>query len=490
MDREENSPLLPEKHENRKVRSVPFLWCATACAVITFLVALANASSTPILSQYVHAQILNGYNTSTTNDGSSACGVNTTSTTDDPLVKVQQETSNFLLLLAVVNNVPAIFINVILGSSSDYLGRKMLFFIPCFGYFLRYVFCVVIMALELDIQYFYIAYFLDGLGGSMCAFLVASFAYTADITSNGRERILATSAVEVCLALAACTGMLVTGFLIPLVGYLNLNIMMTCTMFLASIIIMFLPETMERGPNKPWSPLKHFKNVFGFYFFKRGNRRGAYSLMLSIFLFGILSILGRMGVETLYALDRPFCWDSVQVGYFGALRSGLTSVGSLLAIKFLQRHVRDQTIALVGAVDAALACVLEGLATTGWMLYLVPVVGVVSVTTIPIIRGSMSRMTSPTEQGAIFAGIGVVETVMNLISQVAYTSVYSATVGSVKGAVFFLMAGLSGVTAVLIIIWMTITPRFEHLYTLHVSPAESASQSNGNNAHIDKNTKM
>ncbi|XP_046556691.1 solute carrier family 46 member 3-like isoform X1 [Haliotis rubra] len=488
MDREETSPLLPEKHKSRVVRSVPFLWSAIACAVVSFLVALANVSLSPIISQYVHARLLDGYNTTTSDEGSSACEVNTSSTTDDPLVKVQQETSNFLLLLAVVNNVPAIFVNVILGSTSDYLGRKMLFFIPSVGFFLRYVFCVVIMALEMDYKYFYIAYVLDGFGGSFGAFLVASFAYTADITSNGRGRILATSALEVCVALAACAGMLITGFFIPLVGYLNLNIIMTCTVFLAAVIILFLPETMDSRTKQPWSPITHFKKVFGFYFFKKGTKTGAYRIMLLIFLFAVFSVVGRVGIETLYALNRPFCWNSVQVGYFGALRIGLSNVGSLIAIKFLQRHFRDQTIALLGAVDAALACVLEGLATSGWMLYLVPVVGIVSATTIPVIRGSMSRMTSQTEQGAVFAGIGVVETVMNLISQVAYTSVYSATVGSLKGTVFFLMAGLSGVTTVLVIIWMVITPRFEHLYTLHVSPNESM-KSKGNDSHSE-NTNM
>ncbi|XP_067658939.1 lysosomal proton-coupled steroid conjugate and bile acid symporter SLC46A3-like [Haliotis asinina] len=487
MEREETSPLLPEKHESRVARSVPVLWSAIGCGVVSFLVALANVSLSPIISQYVHARLLDGYNTTTSDEGSSACEVNTTSTTDDPLVKVQQETSNFLLLLAVVNNVPAVFINVILGSTSDYLGRKMLFFIPSVGFFLRYVFCVVIMALEMDFEYFYIAYFLDGLGGSFGAFLVASFAYTADITSNGRERILATSALEVCLALAACSGMLITGFFIPLVGYLNLNIIMTCTVFLATVIILFLPETMDNGTKQPWSPVTHFKKVFGFYFFRKSTKTGAYRLMLSIFLFAVFSVVGRTGIETLYALNRPFCWNSVQVGYFGALRIGLSNVGSLIAIKFLQRHIRDQTIALVGAVDAAIACVLEGMATSGWMLYLVPAVGIVSATTIPVIRGSMSRMTSQTEQGAVFAGIGVVETVMNLISQVAYTSVYSATVGSFKGTVFFLMAGFSGVTTVLVIIWMAITPRFEHLYTIHVSSNESQ-KSKGNDSHTENST--
>ncbi|XP_067659479.1 lysosomal proton-coupled steroid conjugate and bile acid symporter SLC46A3-like [Haliotis asinina] len=486
MDTEDISPLLPEKHESRVVRSVPVLWSAIGCGVVSFLVALAIASLPPTISQYVHAQLLDGYNTTTSDEGSSACEVNTTSTTDDPLVKVQQETSNFLLLLAVVNNVPAVFINVILGSTSDYLGRKMLFFIPSVGFFLRYVFCVVIMALEMDFEYFYIAYFLDGLGGSFGAFLVASFAYTADITSNGRERILATSALEVCLALAACSGMLITGFFIPLVGYLNLNIIMTCTVFLATVIILFLPETMDNGTKQPWSPVTHFKNVFGFYFFKKGTKARTYRLMLSIFLFAIFSVVGRTSIETLYVLNRPFCWNSIQVGYFGALRIGLTSVGSLIAVKCLQRHIRDQTIALVGAVDAAIACVLEGMATSGWMLYLVPVVGIVNSTTLPVIRGSISSMTSQTEQGAVFAGTGVVETVMSLVSQVAFTSMYSATVGSFKGSVFFLMAGFSGVATVLIITWMAITPRFDH--TIRVSSNESQ-KSKRNNSHTE-NTNM
>lgn len=63
-------------------------------------------------------------------------------------------------------------------------------------------------------------------------------------------------------------------------------------------------------------------------------------------------------------------------------------------------------------------------------------------------RGWYSLSMSSTLVGALFASIAVTESLVSLASSTIYTTVYEATVERMRGAVFLLMAGLTGLNIV------------------------------------------
>jgi hypothetical protein len=82
-----------------------------------------------------------------------------------------------------------------------------------------------------------------------------------------------------------------------------------------------LPETVKTAPATKISPLQYVKNVFEFYVSPElAGKRWKYIICIMVFSFSILSFFGRISVETLYQLSTPFCWNSVHIGWFAALR--------------------------------------------------------------------------------------------------------------------------------------------------------------------------
>jgi hypothetical protein len=74
--------------------------------------------------------------------------------------------------------------------------------------------------------------------------------------------------------------------------------------------------------------------VFGFYLFDGSVlQRCAYVLGLLIFFLITMVDLGKMGVETLYFINSPFCWGSVKIGIFMGARIFVQNVGGVVGLK-------------------------------------------------------------------------------------------------------------------------------------------------------------
>lgn len=68
----------------------------------------------------------------------------------------------------------------------------------------------------------------------------------------------------------------------------------------------------------------------------------------------------------------------------------------------------------------------------------------------PLIRALMSRIVGPAKQGALFATIFCLETIMDVCSGVAMNAIYMATLSVHPGIVFFVGAAMCTVTTILI----------------------------------------
>lgn len=78
----------------------------------------------------------------------------------------------------------------------------------------------------------------------------------------------------------------------------------------------------------------------------------------------------RTSVETLYELNKPFCWNSVLLGWFMGLRIISSYVIGLVLIRVLQCCVSVEFIALIGALSHMGAFILEAFAEESYELFL------------------------------------------------------------------------------------------------------------------------
>lgn len=63
----------------------------------------------------------------------------------------------------------------------------------------------------------------------------------------------------------------------------------------------------------------------------------------------------------------------------------------------------------------------------------------------------MSKLVKQDEQGSLFAGISFIESLSILVFEIVFNTVYSMTLSTMTGAVFFLIAGMLLLTMLIFI---------------------------------------
>lgn len=414
-----------------------------------FLYMAAYVTSYYTFAQYVYAKVQKDIFPDVTSfNASGVCTVNTSSEDYVKQTKVQQTAATWNLYYSLAAGIPAIFSNIILGSSTDKFGRKFLFFLPCFGTFVRMSVSALGINLNIDLKVHLIGYFVEGLTGQMFTMLLVCFTYVADITSaDGKSRSFGITMIELSIGLAVALFSFSTGFFIQAYGFFYPILSAGIMVGVSVVLVFFIPETFPKEKRKSnESTFAKLKTAYDLFFgtFNRG-RRWMYNTLMFVFAVTMFTVFGRSSVEPLYQLNAPFCWSPEKLGYYGALRSALQQMFGMGMIKVLQFFISDEAVALLGCVSFAAAYTLEGLAKTDTVMYIVPVVGASGLLTIPMCRSLMSKLTRSDQQGAIFAAIGAVETAFNLGGSVAANEIYSYTVGFYRGFVFFVFTGCSAV---------------------------------------------
>ena len=230
------------------------------------------------------------------------------------------------------------------------------------------------MRLNLPLWLFYVANVVDGLSGSFCTLFLAAFAYTADMTPPDKPRTFGIALAEFSLNIANVASELSVGFLLQNFGFFYGSLFPTAFVAFAVLIAFFaLPETVpasQRSRSCRLNPVKYFKNVSSFYLTEGSLRQRAKFCLLLLVLFLYLgSTMDHEGILTLYQLNLPFCWSAQQVGVYAAVEEAVTAVLSLVAVHVLQKWLSDPVLLLVGMASTATEYVVEGLATTNFMLW-------------------------------------------------------------------------------------------------------------------------
>ncbi|KAH3845068.1 hypothetical protein DPMN_087338 [Dreissena polymorpha] len=112
-------------------------------------------------------------------------------------------------------------------------------------------------------------------------------------------------------------------------------------------------------------------------------------------------------------------------------------------IKVFQKFMTDESIAIMGCISFTIGYVIEGLASSDALIYTVPFVSACGLLTVPMCRALLSKLTRSDQQGAVFAVIATMETLVNLCGSLLSIEIYVETLNLYRGFVFFVYGACS-----------------------------------------------
>lgn len=317
----------------------------------------------------------------------------------------------------------------LLGCLSDKVGRRPVILISQFGLALDYL----LLALAPSMSWFVVGRIVAGITGANFA---AASAYIADVSPPEKR--------------AANFGMIGAafgiGFIIgPLIGGVLGDIGVRVPFYAAGALTLanwlygwfILPESLKPENRRPinWKRA----NPFG-AFAELAQRPRVFGLAVCAFL----SFVAHQVYPSVWVLYTEFrygwssLWNGVSlalVGVCAAVMQGFLT-GRVIA------RIGDWRTTFLGLGVTALAYVAYGLASEGWMIYGIIIIGSIGGLAGPAVQGLISNSVGDDEQGAVQGAVTSLESVAGIVGPLITTSLFSHFISvesghRIPGAPFF-----------------------------------------------------
>ncbi|XP_070558343.1 proton-coupled folate transporter-like isoform X1 [Ptychodera flava] len=370
---------------------------------------------------------------------SSGCAVNKS----DPEYilghQVQAISSYWSLGFDVTSSVLMVFSSLFLGSRSERgWGRKLTLLIPVVGIMLSIAITLVVIMFSLPIPYFFISEVLRGLSGSLFAIFSISFAYISDVTTK-EHLTMRLIIAETSAYVAGCVSQIGVGHWIKVAGFLPpLWMSLGVTACTALYITFWLEET--RVLQKTRISLRdQFNDVILMFSNKPRGYSSRLTVLSVVFFFSALTMSSSV-ITILYVMAPPYCFGPEYIGYYQAIAFLANGIGLLAGGRLLACCLGDIGIAQVSFLSGIGYYATIALAQNAIMILCAPFIGCLASLSYPVLRGRMSKLVHPTEQGVMFSFFCGIQGVAQSISPLVYNNIYSSTVEFMPNAVYLLFA--------------------------------------------------
>ena len=109
-------------------------------------------------------------------------------------------------------------------------------------------------------------------------------------------------------------------------------------------------------------------------------------LLFAIFLCAQLAFASQ-GLESLYLMNHPLCWEPRQLGFFVAIALVAYSITTLVSTKFLVNFIGgDVGLLFLSLASGAVAYVVLSMVEFSWMVWLYIGVGSFKIVCLPVLR--------------------------------------------------------------------------------------------------------
>lgn len=330
----------------------------------------------------------------------------------------------------------------ILGSLSDRFGRRPVILGSLFGSGLDYF----VLAFAPNLAWFFVGRIVAGATGANFA---AASAYIADV-SPPEKRAANFGMIGAAFGLGFIAGPALGGVL----GNVGLRIPFLVAGGLTLINWLYgwfvLPESLAPqnrrafswGRSNPVGSLIHLRK-----------HPTAFGLAGSYFLI-YLAHQVFPSTWVLYTNYR-YGWTPGQVGLSLAIVGVMAAIVQGGLTRLIVRRLGEEKTAAIGLTMATLAYAGYGLASEGWMVYVILVLGSLGSVTGPAVQGLISRGVGPDEQGGVQGSLSSLTSIAGVIGPPIAAGLFAhfikSPVGGVSmpGAAFFFSASLLTVALLL-----------------------------------------
>ncbi|KAK3090345.1 hypothetical protein FSP39_011084 [Pinctada imbricata] len=451
----EKQPLLPSMEENPNPMSKPKrIFSLVFIVFITFMQTLTYVMTYYTVSEYALAWFEKTlYPNQTFTQNESNCEVNRSTEEYKDLMNVQSVTSKWSIYVSLAAGLPILLSGTLLSALTDNYGRKRIIVIPIFCTFLKNGLCALAVYNAWDIYLFTVFMFVEGAGGGWVTTLSVGSACIADLTKPDKSRSFMLTLMGTGIGLGFVGGTLLAGYTIMKVGYLYPLVISTILSLITVILITSLfPEPLpEHKRLKHFNPSSKAFSLVEFYVKNTGpNFRIRYILAIISLGFMEIGYLGKTTVEIFYATDPPYCLNPIEISIFASVRGLTQEIIGAVFLKIFQMCIVDEMITLFGLLSGIAYYIIEGLSVDKVMLFSSTAAGIIAALPLTLLRSIMSKMTPPDRQGSLFGSIAFFESIYNLTGNVITGAIYSASVHLYRGTVFFVLAGLSLISSILV----------------------------------------
>ena len=337
---------------------------------------MRSISQTQFAYSYLknHADINNTMsngNTNITSEQDGNCQGNSTSTNDDYIQGLASDWTWYIQLVIYSIGLPIV---IIAGPLSDRIGRKTFVVYNLVLSSISFSARTYVVYAKLNLNWFLLSCGVEGLAGSHYVFHFALCAMLADCTTPDKHRSFALTVYDTMLGIGVCCSQVATGYLIKDTNFTYPFLISTVLTMCVLILFLFAITEGNRFSKNENSTASSSKYKLICALWTNTNslvRSRRKSLFIYFLTFGLhhFPLTANNTIRTLYTLGWPFCWSSIQIGWYGAGSHFVEYVFGILILKYCLLCMRDETITILGFVSTIACFVLFGFSTNDLMIY-------------------------------------------------------------------------------------------------------------------------
>jgi len=185
-----------------------------------------------------------------------------------------------------------------------------------------------------------------------------------------------------------------------------------------------------------------------------GNDRKKLLLLLLCHSLVMAPMFGEGAVSYLFSIYK-FSWDAGAYSVFMTYKMIVGFLGNFVSMALLTSALKltDPTIGIISCFSSLVASFMFAFAQSPTIMYLAPLVSILSGTIMSIARSLIFKIVPGSETGKINSFIGSLESLTPLAIAPAYSLLYTATFEYLPGA-FFLLSAVFMVPPILVYTWL------------------------------------
>nr|AKN21694.1 slc46a-2 [Schmidtea mediterranea] len=427
--------------------------CVTVEPLMLMYVVILYLQMT-VMGQYVYYRVGKDLNLTTNGNLAYVCNRNVTGGSEKEKTDKLQEIYTYnTMFIQLSSSIFTILTAPFYSVFSDRFGRKLMFILPGGGAFVKSVIEILIIVYEWPLYIFVITEGFYGLFGGFNFATSLSYSYIADISTQ-KERTKRMGIMGVLMGLGALLVSLVSGIWIKYRNYKEPYIftgVVALLCFLYPIFLLKEPPKINDPKKTIISPIEQMKSIVKVYWDKPKEYRALLILVFVLFNFYYVSEMSGLSLSGTYLMSYPICMDTIQLSIFGASNMLALNLGIGITIIFLSKFFSDLFLVFFCLLSGIAYLLQMAFAVSVTQVYIAAASNLFSFSAFPFIRGYMSKRMGPNEQGALFGGLALSETVCGAITKVITIYFYRETFRIFHGMVYLLLTGFSVIACVLIL---------------------------------------